>query len=265
LALLRLAEGKVEAARTAIRSALADESLDRLGRSHLLPAQVDIALAAGDLEGARAGADELVAIAAVYGTLALEAAAHCMRGQVQLAAGDESGALGSLRAGCRGWQELDAPYETARARMALAAVYRAAGDPETAALELAAARSAFERLGTVLDVARAVETQAGAAGADAAEPELSRTETRTFMFTDIVRSTQLIEAIGDEAWADLVRWHDQTLRALFATTAARKSIMPATASSWPSAQPAPRSSAASPSSARSSITAGDRASPRRCA
>src|SRR6266536_6597216 len=37
------------------------------------------------------------------------------------------------------------------------------------------------------------------------------------MFTDIVRSTQLIEAIGDEAWADLVRWHDQTLRALFAT------------------------------------------------
>jgi class 3 adenylate cyclase len=36
------------------------------------------------------------------------------------------------------------------------------------------------------------------------------------MFTDIVRSTQLVEAIGDEAWADLVRWHDQTLRALFA-------------------------------------------------
>ena len=217
LSLLRLTEGKVEAARTAIRSALADESRDRLARSHLLPAQVDIALAAGDLDGARAAADELEAIAAVYGTPALEAAAQCMRGQVQLAAGDEAGALRSLRAGCRRWQELDAPYETARARMALAAVYRAAGDPETAALELAAARSAFERLGTVLDVARAVEAQAGAAGAHAVEPELSRTETRTFMFTDIVRSTQLIEAIGDEAWADLVRWHDQTLRALFAT------------------------------------------------
>jgi class 3 adenylate cyclase len=134
-----------------------------------------------------------------------------MRGLVQLAAGDEAGALRSLRAGCRRWQELDAPYETARARMALAAVYRAAGDPETAALELAAARSAFERLGTVLDIARAVEAQAGAAGGHAADPELSRTESRTFMFTDIVRSTQLIEAIGDEAWADLVRWHDQTL------------------------------------------------------
>jgi class 3 adenylate cyclase len=217
LALLRLAEGKVEAARTAIRSALADESRDRLARSHVLPAQVEIALAAGDLDGARAAADELEAIAAVYGTPALEAAAQCMRGQVQLATGDEAGALRSLRAGCRGWQELDAPYETARARMALAAVYRAAGDPETAALELAAARSAFERLGTVLDVARAVEAQAGAVGVHAAEPELPRAETRTFMFTDIVRSTQLVEAIGDEAWTDLVRWHDQTLRALFAT------------------------------------------------
>jgi class 3 adenylate cyclase len=140
-----------------------------------------------------------------------------MRGQVQLAVGDEAGALRSLRAGCRRWQELDALYETARARMALAAVYRAAGDPETAALELAAARSAFERLGAVLDVARAVEAQAGAAPAHAAAPELPRAESRTFMFTDIVRSTQLVEAIGDEAWTDLVRWHDQTLRALFAT------------------------------------------------
>jgi class 3 adenylate cyclase len=93
-------------------------------------------------------------------------------------------------------------------------VYRAAGDPETAALELAAARLTFERLGTVLDIARAVEAQASAAPAESSP---SREETRTFMFTDIVRSTQLIEAIGDEAWTDLVKWHDQTLRALFAT------------------------------------------------
>jgi class 3 adenylate cyclase len=36
------------------------------------------------------------------------------------------------------------------------------------------------------------------------------------MFTDIVRSTELIEAIGDDAWADLLRWHDNALRSLFA-------------------------------------------------
>jgi class 3 adenylate cyclase len=217
LALLRLAQGKVEAARTAIKSALADEFRDQLARSQLLPTQVEVALAAGDLDGARTAADELETIAAVYGTPALKAVAQCMRGQVQLAGGDTAGALRSLRAGCRLWQELDAPYETARARIALAAVYRAAGDLETAALELAASRLAFERLGAVLDVARAVEAQAGEAPGHAAEPELPRAETRTFMFTDIVRSTQLVEAIGDEAWTDLVRWHDQTLRALFAT------------------------------------------------
>ncbi|MGH8974400.1 MAG: AAA family ATPase, partial [Acidimicrobiia bacterium] len=40
---------------------------------------------------------------------------------------------------------------------------------------------------------------------------------RTFMFTDIVRSTNLVEALGDEAWEHLLRWHDETLRSLFAS------------------------------------------------
>lgn len=39
---------------------------------------------------------------------------------------------------------------------------------------------------------------------------------KTFMFTDIVKSTNLIEAMGDEAWESLKRWHDETLRSLFA-------------------------------------------------
>lgn len=38
---------------------------------------------------------------------------------------------------------------------------------------------------------------------------------KTFMFTDIVKSTNLVEAIGDEAWESLLHWHDQALRALF--------------------------------------------------
>ena len=39
---------------------------------------------------------------------------------------------------------------------------------------------------------------------------------KTFMFTDIVKSTNLVEALGDEAWQNVLRWHDETLRALFA-------------------------------------------------
>ena len=38
---------------------------------------------------------------------------------------------------------------------------------------------------------------------------------KTFMFTDIVGSTNLVEALGDEAWETLLRWHDQTLRSTF--------------------------------------------------
>ena len=47
----------------------------------------------------------------------------------------------------------------------------------------------------------------------------SRTQTqrvqRTFMFTDIVGSTNLLEAMGDEAWQSLLDWHDRLLRSMF--------------------------------------------------
>ncbi|MEE8518653.1 MAG: adenylate/guanylate cyclase domain-containing protein [Dehalococcoidia bacterium] len=39
---------------------------------------------------------------------------------------------------------------------------------------------------------------------------------KTFMFTDIEKSTNLVEVIGDQAWESLLRWHDQTLRSVFA-------------------------------------------------
>ncbi len=215
LALLRLAEGKVDAARTAIRSALSDDAYDRLGRAQLLPAQVEIALAGAEPEVARAAATELDAIVGVYPTPTLEASAACARGLVQLATGDDAEARRSLRAGARMWQQLEAPYETARARTWLAAAHRAGGDDETATLELETARGTFERLGAGLDVARVMQMLADKTRSVRAGREPASAETRTFMFTDMVRSTQLVEAIGDEAWADLVRWHDQTLRACF--------------------------------------------------
>jgi class 3 adenylate cyclase len=38
---------------------------------------------------------------------------------------------------------------------------------------------------------------------------------KTFMFTDVVGSTNLVEVMGDEAWDTLLRWHDATLREVF--------------------------------------------------
>ncbi|MFL5649611.1 MAG: 4Fe-4S domain-containing protein [Chloroflexota bacterium] len=39
---------------------------------------------------------------------------------------------------------------------------------------------------------------------------------KTFMFTDIVGSTTLVEALGDEAWDAILRWHNTALREVFA-------------------------------------------------
>ena len=46
-----------------------------------------------------------------------------------------------------------------------------------------------------------------------AEP--ARRVLKTFMFTDVVGSTNLVEVMGDEAWDTLLRWHDATLREVF--------------------------------------------------
>ena len=46
--------------------------------------------------------------------------------------------------------------------------------------------------------------------------ETPRRVEKTFMFTDIEKSTNLVEALGDEAWQGVLRWHDETLRSLFA-------------------------------------------------
>jgi class 3 adenylate cyclase len=211
LALLRLAEGNVEAAGALIRRSL-EETREPLHRVQRLPAQVDIALAAGDPERAETAVAELDEIAGRYGSTAIQATAACARARLQLDRGDAAGAGENARRGWELWREIDAPYEAALARVSLGLSYRAGGDEDSGVLELQAARSALERLGAVPDAARVTELL----GEDVVAAPSGRRVTRTFMFTDIVRSTNLVEAIGDEAWEDLVGWHDRILRALFA-------------------------------------------------
>lgn len=215
LALLRLAEGKLSAALTSIKSAVAGQTRDRLVRAKLLPAFVEIALHNNDLNAAEMVVKELEGIAKEYGTSAFEALALDAAAAVHLARGDAVQAQAKLRESVRIWQDVDAPYGAARTRLMLAEAYRSLGDFDNAALELESARSAFERLGATPDLARTDELlkAAGSAGRRAQSAERAG---RTFMFTDIVKSTALVEAIGDEAWAHVVRWHDQTLRSLIA-------------------------------------------------
>jgi len=153
LALLRLAQGQVDAATAAIRHAV-DSAHEIIARSRLLPAHVEIMLAAGDLVAARGGADELRAIAADVGASWLTAAAWHCAGTVLLAEGDGKAAMDTLRRACADWQSIDAPYEAARARMIMGLAHRQLGDEQGAQMELEAARWVFHQLGAGPAVAR---------------------------------------------------------------------------------------------------------------
>jgi DNA-binding CsgD family transcriptional regulator len=153
LAQLRLAQGRVDAAEAAIRRVL-DEARDRVTRSKVLPAHVEIMLAAGDVQAARAAADELSEIAADLEAPLLGALAAQAQGAVLLGEGDARAACDALRRAWTAWQKLEAPYEAARVRVLIGLACRDLGDEDTAEMELDAARCVFQQLGAAPDLAR---------------------------------------------------------------------------------------------------------------
>jgi class 3 adenylate cyclase len=204
LALLRLAEGKVDAAVAGVTRAT-DEIQEPLERLRLLPARVEIAIAAGDVETARSALGELEQLVDAYKigdrrAPAFDAIVHLARGQIGLAEKEWESAAQSLRRARDEWQQVGAPYETAQARIALGIAFRSKGDEHGATAELQAAQAAFERLGARLDEERVKEL-------------LGRVDARrTFLFTDIVDSTRLLETLGNERWRKLLARHDEVLR-----------------------------------------------------
>ena len=215
LALLHLAEGKKDAAAAAIRRGL-DKEHSPLGRARLLPAQVTIAQAAGDRPTVEGAARELNETAKTYGTSALKAHASRADGIASLMRGDNEAAVRQLCEALSLWRQIEVPYEEAKIQVALASAYRAGGDSDGAVLELRAARASFGRLGAVLDEREAARMLAELGDEAGNQPTPTDAATRTFLFTDIVRSTALVEAMGDEAWNEVLRWHDHMLRNLIA-------------------------------------------------
>ena len=209
-ALLRLEEGDPVGALSAICRRLADrDPFTHESRALLLPAQVTIALAADAPEQAAEALRELEDVAAACGSSVFAASVVQARGEVALARGRAGDAIAELRTAWREWSEAGAPYEAAEVRLLLGRAYREVGDPIAAGLELEGARDVFARLGAKAQVARAENLVASLRGGGAVR------ETRTFMFTDIVDSTRLLEVVGDESWTMLLSWHDRALRACF--------------------------------------------------
>jgi DNA-binding CsgD family transcriptional regulator len=154
--MLRLMQGRTRSAAAAIRRIL-DASTDRLHRLRLLPAYVEIMLATKHVRDARRACDELTEIARALetpaGSMLSGIVAH-VRGAVELAEGEALTALISLRRAWRTWQQLEARYLSARARMLLGVACRELGDLDGSQMELDAARIAFGRLGAAPDAAR---------------------------------------------------------------------------------------------------------------
>jgi class 3 adenylate cyclase len=210
-ALLRLAQGQTGEAEAGLRRSLGARGKDPLARARRLPAQVEVSVAVGDLESARAAAEELEEITdhfRVNGqrTPLLDGALQLARGRIELAAGEWEAAEEGARAALDIWTKVGAPYEAAEARIVLGMAYERQGDREGARGEYEAAKAAFARLGAVLDAQRAMELLGEAAATR-----------RTFVFTDIVDSTKLLDALGEKKWKLLLDRHDETL-----TTAIRE-------------------------------------------
>jgi DNA-binding NarL/FixJ family response regulator len=156
LALLLLAQGRVDVALPAIRRAV-DQSSDPGTRARLRAAHVEIALAAGALTDAHAAVDDLRALSGQLGSPYIHAVCDLANGAVLLADGDAQSACRTLSKALAGLNHLNARYEAARAQVLLGLAYRLFGDLATGELELQTARRTLQDLGGDPDVARVDE------------------------------------------------------------------------------------------------------------
>jgi ATP/maltotriose-dependent transcriptional regulator MalT len=152
LAMVRLAQGRVEAAASALRAA--DAGGPPFRRAALLSARVEVALADDDLATARAACQELDEVADEVPSDALGAMAATARGRVRLAEADAESALPVLRRAMTSWRTLELACEVAETRALVGLAMRELGDREGGELELQSARRAFERLGASADSRR---------------------------------------------------------------------------------------------------------------
>ena len=195
LALLRVAQGRVDVAAAASRRVLSETS-DPLKRTRFLPAHVEIMLAASNLGEARRASDELSALAERFGMESLSAMAQHAKGALALAEGDARGAIDPLRHAQDAWQRVGAPYLSARIRLLLARAFQALGDTDGVALEVDAAKKVFVQLGAAPDVA-AIEAMPAPAPADARPTPPHGLSARELEVLLLVASGKTNKAIAD--------------------------------------------------------------------
>jgi ATP/maltotriose-dependent transcriptional regulator MalT len=154
-ALMRLAQGDIQAAASQLRLALKGGPHPPMIRARLLSARVTVELELGDTAAAARSVNELAALAKTSESRLLWALLAMSHGALLLAEDDLDRALPLLREAASICQHLNLPYEAAQVRTILGQAARHAGDEETARLEFEIARATFERLGARPDAERA--------------------------------------------------------------------------------------------------------------
>jgi DNA-binding CsgD family transcriptional regulator len=198
LPLLRLAQGRGDAAATGIRRAV-DEARDETTRASLLGAQAEILLEAADVPAARAAVEELWRLADGRNADFLRAEAGASEGAVLLAEDDPGKAVSILRQAWEMWQKLDLPYQAARTRALIGRACRSLGDEEGAKLELDAAVGVFRELGAETDVAR-VEALTVKRSARGAAPRAGNLTPREVEVLRLVAAGMTNRRIGKELY-----------------------------------------------------------------
>jgi tetratricopeptide (TPR) repeat protein len=147
LAQAMVQRGHPEQAATGLRRILGSNGIGPLDRAKMLPTQLEIAVSLGDLDTARAAADELAVIAAQHPTPAMRATADAGAAAVLLTEGSlDEAAVAAARARDL-FAGIDLTYEAARASELLGRIHHALGDVGTARTEEADALATYEQIG----------------------------------------------------------------------------------------------------------------------
>lgn len=204
-----------EAGFSYLARALQAPARDRFSRARLIPPFVELALEMGRMSDVEEHVRELEQLAAIAGTDVLRAYAAGTGGRVRLRRGDLEGACALLQEAVDAWKAADVAYEGARDRLALADALAARGDRPGAESEAREALRTLDDLGARPDAERARELVSRLRGP-------VRPSKTALMFVDVVGSTPLVEAIGDDAWRDLAAWLEAALRDVFAAHGGRE-------------------------------------------
>ncbi len=202
LALVAASEGKRDAAIATLKQALTAPD-ERIPRSRVLLPLVELLVDAGEVDEAQEVSAELAALADECKTGAMRAWSDTAKAACLAASDSVNEAVTLLDGANRIWEELKVPYEAASTRLRRGLLRQQLGENAGAELDFEAAQATFEKLGALPDLEH-MNRMLNAETDNGLKP-------RAIMVTDIVGSTRLAEAMGDQAWTKLLTWHDHTL------------------------------------------------------